>query len=136
VIGDVSSEPFVQQLAEHVHRDYGAVDALVNNAGVGLIAPAEDTTAARWPRVMNINLLGPLLPCNDLRAQLLHRRSGSIDNVAAAAGLAGVSHRSAYTASKHRLIGLTRTLAAEWGGRGVRVNARLSGVDQDRDGCR
>jgi NAD(P)-dependent dehydrogenase (short-subunit alcohol dehydrogenase family) len=58
---------------------------------------------------------------------MLERRHGSIVNVASVAGLAGVSHRSAYNASKHGLIGLTRTLAAEWGGRGVRVNAVCPG---------
>jgi NAD(P)-dependent dehydrogenase (short-subunit alcohol dehydrogenase family) len=127
VIGDVSSEPFVRQLAEQVQQDYGAVDVLVNNAGISLIAPAEDTSAAQWQRVMNINLLGPFLLCKYLGAQMLQRRSGSIVNVASVAGLAGISHRSAYNASKHGLIGLTRTLAAEWGGRGVRVNAVCPG---------
>jgi NAD(P)-dependent dehydrogenase (short-subunit alcohol dehydrogenase family) len=126
-IGDVSSEAFVQQLAEDIHRDYGAADVLVNNAGVSLIAPAEDTTAEQWQRVMNINLLGPFLLCKYLGAQMLQQRSGSIVNVASVAGLAGISHRSAYNASKHGLIGLTRTLAAEWGGRGVRVNAVCPG---------
>jgi NAD(P)-dependent dehydrogenase (short-subunit alcohol dehydrogenase family) len=125
--GDVSSEPFVRQLAELVHRDFGAADVLVNNAGVSLIAPAEDTTAAQWQRVMNINLLGPFLLCKYLGAKMLERRSGSIVNVASVAGLAGISHRSAYNASKHALVGLTRTLAAEWGGRGIRVNAVCPG---------
>jgi NAD(P)-dependent dehydrogenase (short-subunit alcohol dehydrogenase family) len=58
---------------------------------------------------------------------MLERRSGAIVNVASVAGLAAVSHRSAYNASKHGLIGLTRTLAAEWGGRGVRINAVCPG---------
>jgi NAD(P)-dependent dehydrogenase (short-subunit alcohol dehydrogenase family) len=126
-IGDVSSEAFVQQLAERVHREHGALDVLVNNAGISLIAPAEDTSAAQWQRVMDINLLGPFLLCKYLGAQMLRRRSGSIVNVASVAALAGISHRSAYNASKHGLIGLTRTLAAEWGGRGVRVNAVCPG---------
>jgi NAD(P)-dependent dehydrogenase (short-subunit alcohol dehydrogenase family) len=126
-LGDVSSEPFVQTLAADLQRDYGAVDVLVNNAGVSLIAPAENTTAAQWQRVMNVNLLAPFLFCKYLGAQMLLRRSGNIVNVASVAGLAGVSHRSAYNASKHGLIGLTRTLAAEWGGRGVRVNAVCPG---------
>ncbi len=76
---------------------------------------------------MNINLFGPFLLCKYLGAQMLERGRGSIVNVASVAGLAGVSHRSAYNASKHGLIGLTRTLAAEWGGRGVRVNAVCPG---------
>jgi NAD(P)-dependent dehydrogenase (short-subunit alcohol dehydrogenase family) len=125
--GDVSSEPFVQQVAQRVARDYGAADGLVNNAGISLIAPAEETTAAQWQRVMNINLFGPFLLCRYLGVQMLARGQGSIVNVASVAGLAGVSHRSAYNSSKHGLIGLTRTLAAEWGGRGVRVNAVCPG---------
>ena len=125
--GDVSSEAFVQQLAQWIAREYGAVDALVNNAGVSLIAPAEQTTAAQWQHVMNVNLFGPFLLCRYLGEQMLARRRGSIVNVASVAGLAGVIHRSAYNTSKHGLIGLTKTLAAEWGGRGVRVNAVCPG---------
>lgn len=127
VSGDVASEPFVRKLSEDIRCDYGAADVLVNNAGVSLIAPAEATSVEQWQRVMNINLLGPFLLCRYLGAQMLQRRSGSIVNVASVAGLAGISHRSAYNASKHGLIGLTRTLAAEWGGRGVRVNAVCPG---------
>ena len=134
VQGDVASESFVQKLAQRVQADFGAADVLVNNAGISMIAPAEDTTAAQWQRVMNINLFGPFLLCKYLGAQMLARRSGAIVNVASVAGLAGVGHRSAYNASKHGLIGLTRTLAAEWGGRGVRVNAVCPGwIKTDMD---
>jgi NAD(P)-dependent dehydrogenase (short-subunit alcohol dehydrogenase family) len=125
--GDVSCEPFVERLAERIARDYGAADGLVNNAGISLIAAAESTSAAEWRRVMDINLFGPFLLCKYLGAQMLDRGRGSIVNVASVAGLAGVIHRSAYNASKHGLIGLTKTLAAEWGGRGVRVNAVAPG---------
>ena len=125
--GDVSSEAFVQKVSQWVQREYGAADGLVNNAGVSLIAPAEATSAAQWQRVMDINLLGPFLLSKYLGTQMLERRSGSIVNVASVAGLAAVSHRSAYNTSKHGLIGLTKTLAAEWGGRGVRVNAVCPG---------
>jgi NAD(P)-dependent dehydrogenase (short-subunit alcohol dehydrogenase family) len=127
ICGDVSSEVFVQEMAERIGRDYGAVDGLVNNAGISLIMPAEHTSAAQWQRVMAINLFGPFLSCRYLGAQMLSRGSGSIVNVASIAGLGGVSHRSAYNASKHGVIGLTQTLAAEWGGRGVRVNAVCPG---------
>ena len=127
ICGDVSSEAFVQEVAEKIGRDYGAVDGLVNNAGISLIMPAEHTSAAQWQRVMAINLFGPFLFCRYLGAQMLTRGRGSIVNVASIAGLGGVSHRSAYNASKHGVIGLTKTLAAEWGGRGVRVNAVCPG---------
>src|SRR6202167_1460277 len=127
ICGDVSSEAFAQALAERIRSDYGAVDVLVNNAGISLICPAEHTTVAQWRRVMDVNLLGPFLLCKYLGAQMLARRSGSIVNVASVAGLAGVSERCAYNVSKHGLIGLTRTLAAEWRGRGVRVNAVCPG---------
>jgi NAD(P)-dependent dehydrogenase (short-subunit alcohol dehydrogenase family) len=127
ICGDVSAEAFVVDLAKMIADEYGAIDALVNNAGISLIVPAEQTSAAQWQRVMAVNLFAPFLLCRYLGAQMLTRGSGSIVNVASIAGLAGVSHRSAYNASKHGLIGLTRTLAAEWGGRGVRVNAVCPG---------
>jgi NAD(P)-dependent dehydrogenase (short-subunit alcohol dehydrogenase family) len=127
ISGDLSSEAFVEELAQRIGREYGALDGLVNNAGISLIVPAEQTSAAQWQRVMAINLFAPFLLCRYLGAQMLKRGSGSIVNVASIAGLAGVSHRSAYNASKHGLVGLTKTLAAEWGGRGVRVNAVCPG---------
>jgi NAD(P)-dependent dehydrogenase (short-subunit alcohol dehydrogenase family) len=71
--------------------------------------------------------LGPFLLCKAFGTMMLAQRSGSIINVASVAGLVGIADRAAYNASKHGLIGLTRTLAAEWGGRGVRVNAVCPG---------
>ncbi|MGL6223327.1 MAG: SDR family NAD(P)-dependent oxidoreductase [Steroidobacteraceae bacterium] len=127
LVGDVSSEAVVATLAAHGAAAHVAADVLVNNAGISMIQPAEDTTAAQWQRVMDVNLLGPFLLCRELGRQMLARRCGSIVNVASVAGLGGVIHRAAYNTSKHGLIGLTRTLAAEWGGRGVRVNAVCPG---------
>jgi NAD(P)-dependent dehydrogenase (short-subunit alcohol dehydrogenase family) len=127
VCGDISSESFAAALARRVEAECGAADALVNNAGISLISPAEQTSAAQWQRVLAVNLFGPFLLCKYLGLKMLERGRGSIVNVASVAGLAGVSHRSAYNASKHGLIGLTQTLAAEWGGRGLRVNAVCPG---------
>jgi NAD(P)-dependent dehydrogenase (short-subunit alcohol dehydrogenase family) len=127
LVGDVASQVFADELAALVAKAFGAVDVLVNNAGISLISPAEETSLAQWQRVMNINLQGPFLLSQALGRQMLARGTGSIVNVASVAGLGGVIHRSAYNASKHGLIGLTRTLAAEWGGRGVRVNAVCPG---------
>jgi NAD(P)-dependent dehydrogenase (short-subunit alcohol dehydrogenase family) len=74
-----------------------------------------------------VNLVAPFLLAKAFGARMLAARRGSIVNVASIAGLVGVADRSAYNVSKHGLIGLTRTLAAEWGGRGVRVNAVCPG---------
>jgi NAD(P)-dependent dehydrogenase (short-subunit alcohol dehydrogenase family) len=124
---DVSSEADVAAFAVDVRERLGRVDALVNNAGISLLVPAEKTPAESWQRVIDVNLTGPFLLCRELGRLMLAARSGSIVNVSSIAGLRGVSHRVAYNASKHGLIGLTFTLAAEWGGRGVRVNAVCPG---------
>ena len=125
--GDVSSESFVADLAAKVAADHGGADILINNAGISLICPAEETSFDQWQRVMAINLAGPFLLSKAFGLQMLAKGKGSIVNIASIAGLRGVIHRTAYNASKHGLIGMTRTLAAEWGGRGVRVNAVCPG---------
>ena len=106
---------------------FGRVDVLVNNAGISLIRAAEETTAAEYRHMMEVNLVAPFLLARVFGRKMLEARSGSIVNVASIAGLVAVADRAAYNASKHGLIGLTRTLAAEWGGRGVRVNAVCPG---------
>jgi NAD(P)-dependent dehydrogenase (short-subunit alcohol dehydrogenase family) len=125
--GDVSDEGAVREMVEAVMDGFGRVDVLVNNAGISLIIPAEETPLADWRRVIEVNLTGPFLMCRKFGREMLHRGSGSIVNVSSVAGLLGVADRAAYNASKHGLVGLTRTLAAEWGGRGVRVNAVCPG---------
>ena len=125
--GDQSDLAFVERLAAEVARVHGSADVLVNNAGISSIGPAEDVPPTQWERVLAVNLTGPFLLSQAFGRQMLARRSGAIVNVASIAGLGGVIHRAAYNASKHGLIGLTRTLAAEWGGRGVRVNAVCPG---------
>jgi len=127
LLGDISDEAVVMRFAAAVRDRWGRADVLVNNAGVSHIAPAEQVAAADFRRVLEINLLGPFLLAKAFGAIMLEQRSGSIINVASVAGLVGISDRVAYNASKHGLIGLTRTLAAEWGGRGVRVNAVCPG---------
>ena len=125
--GDITDEATVEELAGEVRRRYGAADVLVNNAGVSFIAPAESVSAADYRRVLDVNLVAPFLLAKSFGQQMIEARRGSIVNVASVAGLLGIADRAAYNASKHGLIGLTRTLAAEWGGRGVRVNAVCPG---------
>ena len=113
--------------ASQVLQRWDRVDVLVNNAGISCISPAEDTSAAEFRRVLEVNLVAPFLLAKAFGPTMLAARSGSIVNIASVAGLLGVSDRAAYNASKHGLVGLTRTLAAEWGGRGVRTNAVCPG---------
>jgi NAD(P)-dependent dehydrogenase (short-subunit alcohol dehydrogenase family) len=127
LVGDVSDEMTVRGLAQRVMARWGRVDVLVNNAGISCISPVQMTTAAEIRRVLDVNLVGPFLTAQAFGAHMLAAGAGSIVNIASIAGLVGVADRAAYNASKHGLIGLTRTLAAEWGHHGVRTNAVCPG---------
>ena len=124
---DITDESAVTACVEKVIAQFARVDVLVNNAGISLIVPAEQTTTAAYRRVLDVNLVAPFLLAKAFGQKMLDARHGSIVNVASIAGLVGIADRAAYNASKHGLIGLTTTLAAEWGGRGIRVNAVCPG---------
>ena len=125
--GSVADEMAVERFVRTVYETGGRADLLVNNAGISSIAPAESLSADEYRRVLDVNLVGPFLLATAFGARMLAAGLGCIVNVASVAGLVGVADRAAYNASKHGLVGLTRTLAAEWGGRGVRVNAVCPG---------
>jgi NAD(P)-dependent dehydrogenase (short-subunit alcohol dehydrogenase family) len=125
--GDISDESVVGRTAAAIAKRWDHVDVLVNNAGISSIAPAETIDAKTFRRVLEVNLVAPFLLARVFGKKMLEQRSGCVVNVASIAGLFGVADRAAYNASKHGLIGLTRTLAAEWGGRGVRCNAVCPG---------
>jgi NAD(P)-dependent dehydrogenase (short-subunit alcohol dehydrogenase family) len=125
--GDISNEENVRQFAAQVRQRFGGLDILVNNAGISQITPALETSAEDFRRVLEVNLVAPFLLCREFGRMMLEKGSGSVINVASIAGLFGVTDRSAYNASKHGLVGLTRTLAGEWGGYGVRCNAVCPG---------
>lgn len=124
---DIASEEAVTEFARAVDWRWGRVDVLVNNAGISFIAPAETMAVKDYRRVLEVNLIAPFLLAQTFGKKMLAAGKGSIINIASVAGLLGVADRAAYNASKHGLVGLTRTLAAEWGGRGVRVNAVCPG---------
>jgi NAD(P)-dependent dehydrogenase (short-subunit alcohol dehydrogenase family) len=125
--GNVADESAVEQFVRSTYDAWGRADVLVNNAGISFISRAENTSADDFRRVIEVNLVAPFLLAKAFGSRMLASGSGSIINVASIAGLLGVADRAAYNASKHGLVGLTRTLAAEWGGRGVRVNAVCPG---------
>jgi NAD(P)-dependent dehydrogenase (short-subunit alcohol dehydrogenase family) len=127
---DVADEAGVRAATDRVLDRFGQVDVLVNNAGISLIAPAEATSVEQWRRVLEVNLTGPFLLCRAFGGGMLARGRGSIVNIASIAGLRGIADRAAYNASKHGLVGLTRTLAVD-GAAGASGSTRSA-----RDGSR
>lgn len=122
---DVTDEAQVDATVEAIAGDFGGLDFLVNNAGIGyLIAPLAETPLAAWQAVIAVNLTGAFL-CSRAAARVLIRqgRGGRIVNVASQAAKSGFPHMAAYVASKHGLVGLTRTTAIELGPYGITANA-------------
>ena len=78
IAGDISREDHVEAVAKRLADEFGGADVLVNNAGISMIEPAEDTSLAQWQRMMEVNLQGPFLLCRALGRQMLARGSGAI----------------------------------------------------------
>jgi NAD(P)-dependent dehydrogenase (short-subunit alcohol dehydrogenase family) len=116
---DVTDETAVAETFEAI----GPVDVLINNAGMGESAPLHRTTLESWRRHLDINATGAFLCMRAVVPGMRERGSGAIVTVASTAGRVGVPYTSAYSASKHAVIGLTRAVASELAGTGVRVNA-------------
>lgn len=103
------------------------VDLLVNNAGYEEIRPSEDVDEALWDRIVDTNLKGAFFTAQVIGSQMLARGQGSIVNLASLTSFVGVPTATPYGSSKTGLLGMTRALASEWAGRGVRVNAIAPG---------
>ena len=116
---DVTDEEAVAELFEVV----GAVDVLVNNAGVAESAPLARTTLAAWREQLEVNATGAFLCTRAVVPAMVERGSGRVVTVASTAGLVGARYVAAYTASKHAAVGLMRAVAAEVAGTGVTANA-------------
>jgi NAD(P)-dependent dehydrogenase (short-subunit alcohol dehydrogenase family) len=129
---DVSNETSVNAAFEAARARFGGIDILVNNAGITPSAPLHNTDRAMWDEVLAINLTGAFLCSRAALADMYANSWGRIVNVASIAGLKGGPYISAYCASKHGMIGMTRALAHEAAKRGVTVNAVCPGyVDTD-----
>jgi NAD(P)-dependent dehydrogenase (short-subunit alcohol dehydrogenase family) len=124
LICDVADATAVEQMVQQALEKNGKIDVLVNNAGLTWGAPAETMPLERWRQVIDANITGTFLMSQAVGRHMLERNKGVIVNVASIAGLGGGQMQTVgYNASKAAVINLTRALAVEWAGRGIRVNA-------------
>lgn len=128
VTGDLSDQAVIDEVVASAVGTFGGVDVLVNNAGImdGMTAAA-DVTDAEWERVLRVNLTAPFLLTRAVLPHMLAAGSGAIVNTASEASLRGSAAGAAYTVSKHGILGLTRSLAVMYRGKGIRANAIAPG---------
>ncbi len=133
---DVCELAELRTLVGTVLDDHGRIDILVNSQGMTTLKPAEEFTAEDWDEVIGTDLKSVFFACTEVGRHMLERGGGAIINIASLASFRGWKRSALYAISKAGVVSLTETLAAEWAGRGVRVNAIAPGfvmTDMNRD---
>jgi NAD(P)-dependent dehydrogenase (short-subunit alcohol dehydrogenase family) len=119
---DVTDETSVAAAIAQIQQRYGRIDVLVNSAGVVMLAPAEELSLAAWNTTLAVNLTGAFVLSQAVGRIMLAQGHGKVINLASQAATVALMAHAAYCASKFGLVGLTKVLASEWGGRGVTAN--------------
>lgn len=120
---DITDAELVASVALEVSERFGRVDVLVNNAGIGPLAPAENFPLTTWDKTIAVNLTGAFLVARAFASDMLARKRGRVINLASQAAVIGIEGHLAYCASKAGIIGMTNCMALEWAPGGVTVNA-------------
>jgi NAD(P)-dependent dehydrogenase (short-subunit alcohol dehydrogenase family) len=133
IANDVTQRAQVKALAEEIQQHWGAVQILINNAGIARAASFSEMSDGQWDDTLATNLTGAYNCCKAFLPGMIQAKWGRIINIASTTAKVGYSHVTAYTASKHGLLGLTRALALETARQGVTVNAICPGyIDDER----
>lgn len=127
---DVRDADAVEAAVADAWQRYGHVDVMVNNAGIGIGGPAEEMSSAHWQRVFDVNISGVMHGIAAAYPRMVARGSGQIVNIASLAGLVPSPFLSAYGASKHAVVGMSVSLAAEAAGTGVKVTCVCPGFTE------
>lgn len=120
---NVADPASVHEAVDAVVSAYGKIDILINSAGIARLAPAEELSQKFWDDTIAVNLTGTFQMCQAVGKHMLAAGRGVIINLASQAATVAIDEHVAYCASKFGVVGITKVLAAEWAGRGVRVNS-------------
>ena len=124
---DLADESSVRPVFAAVRERFGRLDVLVNNAGIGLYGPVKDVPLEDLDRMVGVNLRGTFLCCQEAMRIMAPQKSGYIINISSVVGFKGYPKQAGYTATKHAVMGLTKSLAVEAQEHGIRTSAILPG---------
>ena len=119
---DVTVEASVRELVSTTIDKWGRLDIVVNNAGTGVFEPLENTTTDTWDRILDVNSRGTFWLCREAIPYLRRQRPSYIVNIASVVAVKGYSNQAAYAASKHAILGMSKSLAKEVQPDGIRVH--------------
>lgn len=124
---DVTKESDVSRMIGKAESEFGGLDVLINNAGMGIFKPFYETTTEDFKKVIDTNLTGAFMCAREAFKVMAERKKGIIVNIASVVGIKGYPNQSAYTASKHGLVGLTKVIAEEGKSFGIRSHVICPG---------
>lgn len=126
--GDICNDDYIKDAIEKTAKTYGGIDVLINNAGIAQSKPFEENSMEEYDMIMNTNARAPFLMCKEALPYLKESSSGTIINIASVTAHNGYPLQSVYSASKHALLGFSKSLSKEYYEKGVRVHVISPGA--------